>query len=366
MKFNFRIFKVSIVLLIISLVVLSLLAEFPLKEAMYYKKIDEPKNAVWCQLCPRRCFIPEGKTGFCRARKNINGTLYSLGYSRPCSVNIDPIEKKPFFHVVPKSGSFSIASAGCNLRCKFCQNWSISQVSPEETKNYFFPPEKVVEAALKNSCKSIAYTYSEPMNFYEYMLDTAKLARQKGILNVCHSNGYINPAPLKELCKYLDAVNIDLKGFTSKYYNELCEAELEPVLETLKILKKEGIWVEITNLIVPGKNDDPQDIERMCRWILKNLGQDIPIHFSRFHPMYQLTNLSPTPVQTLEKARKIAIAVGLRYVYIGNVWGHEGENTYCPKCKKLLIKRVGFTILENNIKDGKCKFCEMKVPGIWK
>ena len=355
-----------IILSVVATVVLSFSEEkLSLKEAMYYKKIDEPKNAVLCGLCPRRCTIPEGKSGFCRARKNIKGTLYALGYSRPCAVHIDPIEKKPFFHVLPKSESFSIASAGCNLRCKFCQNWQISQFSPEETKNAFFTPDKIVEMALKNGCKSIAYTYSEPTNFYEYMLDTAKLARQKGILNVYHSNGYINPAPLKELCKYLDAANIDLKGFTSKYYNELCEGELEPVLETLKILKKEGVWVEITNLVVPGHNDDAGDIKKMCRWIVTNLGVDTPLHFSRFTPMYQLANLPPTPVETLEKARKIAISEGLRYVYIGNVWGHEGESTYCPKCKKVLVKRVGYTIVENNIRNKKCRFCGMNIPGKW-
>ena len=336
-----------------------------LKEAMYYRKIDEPPSAVWCQLCPRKCVIPEGKLGFCRARKNIKGTLYSLGYSRPCAVHIDPIEKKPFFHVLPKSVSFSIASAGCNLRCKFCQNWEISQFSPEETKNNFFTPDKIVEMALKNGCRSIAYTYSEPTNFYEYMLDIAKLAKQKGILNVYHSNGYINPVPLKELCKYLDAANIDLKGFTPGYYQELCEGELEPVLETLKTLKKEGVWVEITNLVVPGRNDDPGDIKRMCQWIMANLGADTPLHFSRFYPTYHLANLPQTPLETLEKSRKIARDAGLRYVYIGNVWGNEGENTYCPKCKKILLKRTGYTIIENNIAGGKCKFCRMKIAGRW-
>ncbi|HPP07172.1 MAG TPA: AmmeMemoRadiSam system radical SAM enzyme, partial [Syntrophorhabdaceae bacterium] len=326
-----------------------------LKEAYYYVQFDKKRQIVLCNLCPRGCIIEEGEKGFCRARKNIKGKLYSLGYSKPCAVHVDPIEKKPFFNVLPRTLSFSIASAGCNLRCRYCQNWQISQVSPEETVNEDLPPEKVVELALKSGSKSIAYTYTEPTNFFEYMLDTAKIAKKRNLLNIAHSNGFINPEPLRELCKYLDAVNIDLKGFNTSFYRRYCEAELAPVLETLKTLKRSGVWVEITNLVIGGHNDEPEMIEKMCEWIKKELGIDVPIHFSRFFPMYRMRNIAPTPVSALERAKDIAQKMGLKYVYIGNVPSHSGENTYCPTCKKAVIKRVGYTILEINIKKGRCK-----------
>ncbi len=337
----------------------------PLKEALYYQKLDEKKGIVGCLLCPRGCAISEGESGFCRARKNIKGKLYSLGYASPCAIHIDPIEKKPFFNVLPTTLSFSIASAGCNLRCKFCQNWQIAQISPLETVNQFALPDKIVTMARANECRSIAYTYTEPTNFYEYMLDTAKIARSNGVLNVSHSNGYINQEPLKALCRYMDAVNIDLKGFSSSFYHQLCEAELEPVLETIKTLKKSGVWVEITNLIIPGHNDDTKMITKMCEWLKNNVGPDVPLHFSRFFPMYKMTSIAPTPVGTLEKAREIALKAGLHYVYIGNVPGHPGENTYCPSCRKMVIKRAGYSVTELNLKNGKCKFCGEKIGGIW-
>lgn len=335
------------------------------KEALYYQKTDSKKLTVSCLLCPRGCTIAEGETGFCRARKNIKGKLYSLGYAQPCAIHIDPIEKKPFYNYHPKSTSFSIASAGCNLRCKFCQNWQISQVSPLDTSNQHAPPDKIVSAAKSSGCKSIAYTYTEPTNFYEYMLDTAKIAKSKGILNVNHSNGYINQEPLKELCKYIDAANIDLKGFSNSFYNKVCEAELNPVLETIKTLKKSGVWVEITNLVIPGYNDDTSMITKMCEWIKRDVGIDTPIHFSRFYPMYKMTGVAPTPVATLERAREIALKTGLHYPYVGNVPGHPGDNTYCPNCKKMLVKRSGYSILENEIKNGRCKYCGAKIGGVW-
>jgi len=355
-----KIEKIILILLFYSQILFSQ----NLKEASFYKKLSN--KLVQCFLCPKTCVIPPGKYGFCRARKNIDGTLYSMGHSNPCSVAIDPIEKKPFFHFLPNTETFSIASAGCSLRCKFCQNWEISQYSPEETKNIYLPPEKVVEYAQKYKCPSIAYTYSEPVNFYEYMIDTAKLAKQKGIKNIVHTAGYINPAPLEELCKYIDAFNVDLKGFNKDYYRNICEGELDVILNTLKILKKNKIWIEITNLIVPGYNDKPEEIKNMCLWIKENLGDYVPVHFSRFYPMYLMKHIPSTPVETLEKAVKIAKEVGLKYVYIGNVPGNEYENTYCPKCGKLLIKRVGFSVFENNIVNGKCKFCGEKIEGVWK
>jgi len=337
----------------------------PLKEALYYQRLKDKQKKLWCQLCPRGCIISNGELGFCRARKNIDGKLYALGYAQPCAVHIDPIEKKPFFNVLPKTLSFSFASAGCNLRCKFCQNWQISQASPLETVNKHSPPQDIVNAALKSGSRSIAYTYTEPTNFFEYMLDVAKIAKSKGILNVQHSNGYISPAPLKELCQYLDAVNIDLKGFSKSFYTKLCEAELGPVLETIKTLKASNVWVEITNLVIPGHNDDLDMIRKMCAWVKTSVGADVPVHFSRFYPMYKLTGVSPTPVSTLEKARDTALANGLQYVYIGNVPGHPGENTYCPHCKKMIIRRSGYNILENLVKNGKCPFCNGKIGGIW-
>lgn len=333
------------------------------KEAMYYEKLT--RNNVRCQLCPNRCFISPDQRGICGVRENRGGKLYTLVYGLPCTVHVDPIEKKPLFHFLPGSLAFSIATAGCNLRCKFCQNWQISQARPEETSNYNLPPEEVVRLAKEKNCQVIAYTYTEPTIFYEYMLETAKLAKRAGIKNMMHSNGYINEKPLRELAKYLDGANIDLKAFTEQFYRELSFGRLQPVLNSLKILKEEGVFLEITTLIIPTKNDNPEDIKRMCQWIKDNLGDEVPVHFSRFHPMYKLKNLPPTPVKTLELAKHIADQVGLKYVYIGNVPGHRGESTYCPKCGRLLIQRIGYHVLQNNILDGRCKFCGQPIPGVW-
>lgn len=320
---------------------------------------------VKCQLCPRGCVLQEGMRGNCLVRMNIGGKLHTLVYGNPCAVHIDPIEKKPVYHMLPGSTAFSIATAGCNLHCKYCQNWEISQVPPEETKNLDMPPEKVVEYAIQGGCRSIAYTYSEPVVFYEYMLDTSKLARKKGIRNIMVTNGYINPEPFKELCKWIDAAHIDFKGFTEEYYQEVCGGSLQPVLNTIKIAKEEGVWIDLINLIVPTLNDDMAKIEEMCIWIRDNVGKDVPLHFSRFYPMYKLKNLPLTPQETLEEARNVAMKAGLNYVYIGNIPGHPGESTYCPNCKRIVIGRIGYFIKENNLSDGKCKFCGYKIPGIW-
>jgi len=333
------------------------------KLSPYYTPLEDKK--IRCDLCPRECVVSEGKRGYCEVRENRDGKYYSLVYGNPVTWHIDPIEKKPFFHVLPASGSFSIATTGCNFDCKFCQNYEISQARPEETANFDMPAELVVASAKKTGCRSIASTYVEPTIFYEYMYDIGVLAKKEGILNVCHSNGYINQKPLKALCKVLDAACIDLKGFTEEFYRNLTEGTLQPVLETLKTLKAEGVHVEIVNLVVPTKNDDMEEIRQMCLWIKEELGSDIPLHFSRFYPMYKLRNLPPTPVPTLEEARKVAISVGLHYVYIGNVPGHEGENTYCPTCKKLLIQRIGYRILQNQLIGRKCPSCGHPQPGIW-
>jgi len=332
--------------------------------ARYWEKVKE--GVVHCLLCPRSCVLSGGQRGICTVRINKNGNLYTLGYGDPVTINIDPIEKKPFFHVAPGEPVFSLAVAGCNMRCLFCQNWQISQSKPDETQNYYLSPEEVVDLTIKNNCKFIAYTYTEPTVFYEYMLDIAKIARQKGIKNTMHTCGYINPEPLKELLKYMDAVNVDLKGFTEEFYAKIgMMAQLQPVLATLETIRERGVWLEITNLVIPGFNDDPVKIKEMCVWIKDNLGEDVPLHFSRFMPSFRLQSLPPTPIEKLQEACKIAGDVGLKYVYIGNVPGNQAENTYCPACGKIVVKRIGYRILEDNIKDGKCKFCGYKISGRW-
>ena len=320
---------------------------------------------VQCLLCPRKCVISSGERGYCEVRENKGGKLYSLVYGNPCALHIDPIEKKPFFHVLPATPSFSIATAGCNFDCKFCQNWEISQEVPEKTLNFRLPPAQVVEMAQENGCPTIASTYVEPTIFFEYMYDISVLAQEKGILSVCHSNGYINSEPLQELCGYLSAACIDLKGFTEEFYQEMTEGNLQPVLRTIKTLRQHGVHVELVNLVIPTKNDDMQVVKQMCLWIKKEVGSDVPVHFTRFYPLYKLRNLPPTPVETLERAREVALAVGLEYIYLGNVSGHPGENTYCPHCKKVLIARLGYSILANHVIKGRCKYCGKDIPGIW-
>jgi len=332
--------------------------------ALYWESIG--KGIVQCHLCPRHCVLAPGQWGFCRARKNIDGKLYSMSYGNPCAVHIDPIEKKPFSHFLPGTRAFSIATAGCNMRCVFCQNWEISQTSPETTLNYQLMPEDVVKLAKAYRCDSIAYTYSEPTNFYEYMLDTAKLAHKAGLKNVYHSNGFINAKPLRKLCKYLNAADIDLKGFSDEFYEKMSQASLAPVLRTLKILKDKNVHLEITNLIVPGENDSSGMIRKMCEWIKENLGPDVPLHFARFWPQYRLQNLQPTPIETLERARQIALDCGLHYPMIGNIPGHPGEDTYCPECGRKVIDRKGYIVVKSNLVDGKCKFCGFPIAGIWK
>ncbi len=336
---------------------------FGLHEAMFYEKIDE--DSVQCVLCPRKCILMNGSRSFCRAREPKNGRLYSAVYGLLTAVHIDPIEKKPLFHVLPSTKSFSIATAGCNLRCKFCQNWQISQSRPEDVDNHEISPSDVVDLAIRNKCQTIAYTYTEPTIFFEYMVETARIAKQKGVRNLYHSGGFINPKPAMHLTSLLDAANVDLKGFDRDYLKETCQVELDAVLNTLKILKHNGVWLELTNLVVPTLNDDMQKIKQMCAWINKNLGSDTPLHLSRFYPQYKLRNLYPTPVETLESARKIALREGLKFVYIGNVPGHKAEHTYCPNCNEMVIQRVGYTILKNGLKGSSCRYCNSKIAGIW-
>jgi pyruvate formate lyase activating enzyme len=332
------------------------------KEAMFYTVT--PKG-IRCLVCPNECDIKEGEAGDCRNRENHGGKLYSIAYGNPCAVNIDPIEKKPLLHFLPGTKAFSVATAGCNLACLYCQNWSISQKSPKETQNVDLLPDKLVEACKKENCASIAYTYSEPITFYEYTYDSSTLARQAGIKNVLKSAGYINHDPLLKLCKVIDAANIDLKAFSEDIYLKLIAGKLQPVLDTLTTLKKEGVWLEITNLVVPSWNDDMEMIKRMSGWLLQNGFEQVPLHFSRFTPTYKLTQLPPTPVNILKNARETAQKEGLKFVYIGNVPGFDFENTLCPKCHNLLVERRGYTILQNHIFGGKCTFCSTTIAGVW-
>ena len=338
--------------------------QVPPKEAQFWEKL--PNNYVRCNLCPWNCTIAPGKRGLCRTRENRKGILYTLTHSRPCSINLDPIEKKPFFHFLPGEQAFSIATAGCNVGCKFCQNWQIAKITPEESSALYIPPEDIVKLAKRSKAKVIAYTYSEPTIFYEYMIEISSIAKKEGIKNVVVSCGYINKKPLKELLKFVDAYKIDLKSFNEEYYENIVGARLQPVLETIKTIKKSGVHLEIVYLVVPTLNDKPDEVRKMCKWLIKNVGKDVPLHFTRFHPDYKLMNYPSTPVKTVERLRKVAMEEGLIYVFVGNVpSGQTGENTYCPKCKKLLIERRGFWVTQNNIKKGRCKFCGEKIYGVF-
>lgn len=331
------------------------------RKAMYWEPAGEK---IKCTLCPRNCPIKSGFASPCKTRKNVNGKMVLLGYSNPCALHVDPIEKKPLYHVLPGARAFSLAVAGCNLRCKNCQNYTISQASPEETENLPLTPNQVVKRAIQYRCSTIAYTYSEPIVWYEYMYDTAKLARQAGLKNLMVTCGYINPAPLRELSKYMDAANIDLKSYSNDIYKRLNAGKLQYVLDAIKLAKECGLWVELTNLIVPQWTDDMAMIKQMCQWIISAVGTDVPLHFSRFSPMYKLAHLYPTPTGILKQAKKIAKGSGLNYVYLGNV-AEDDSNTYCPQCKKTLVKRRGYLILGNNIKKGKCGFCGKGIAGVW-
>ena len=361
------------------------------REARYWKTACA---GVQCTLCPFECFLPEGARGICRIRMNVAARLVTLAYGHPVSVHLDPMEKKPVFHLLPGTLIYSLAAVGCNLRCAFCQNWEISQAFPEQAQEStlvprelrllasqdgrpvadlkqeeasVLAPAEVVRNALATRCRSIAYTYSEPLVFFEYVLETAKLAKIAGLKNVLVSAGYVNPAPLAELAPFFDVIKIDLKGFNESFYRRVVGGELKFVLRTLVELKRLKVMTEIVNLVVPTLNDDLGDIRKMCEWIRSNLGPDVPLFFSRFGPQYRMQNLPPTPVEVITRARQIAMELGLHYVYVGNVSGHEGENTYCPRCGRILIRRYGFAVLENHISaSGRCPWDGTRIPGIWR
>lgn len=324
------------------------------------------QTTVECRLCPKRCKLAPLERGDCRVRVNRGGELRTLVYGKPCALHIDPVEKKPMYHFLPGTRVFSLATAGCNLHCRFCQNWRISQSDPEDTNNEDFPPEKVVAAAVSGNCRSIAYTYTEPVTFFEYTLDTSRLAVERGLKNIMVTAGYIEPEPLEELCQVIHGANVDLKSFDDRYYREVCDGRLKPVMKALEIMVRHEVLVEITNLIVPSLNDDIGMIREMCAWIKETLGPETPLHFSRFHPQYRMTGLPPTPHQTLVAAAEAAGEAGLKYIYVGNIRDRVYENTYCPQCGKLIIGRIGYRITALKVEDGKCAHCGQAIHGIWR
>lgn len=333
------------------------------KEAMLYEKIEG--NKVHCFLCNHHCKISPSKFGICGIRQNIDGTLYTLVYGEAIATHIDPIEKKPLYHFLPGSQSYSIATIGCNFKCSFCQNWQISQINKKENSGLFKTqhlPEEVVKNAKANNCLSISYTYTEPTIFFEYAYDTAKIAAGKGLYNIFVTNGYMTREALDKIKPYLHAANVDLKSFQEDYYKSLCKAHLQPVLDSIEYMKKIGIWVEITTLVIPDENDSDEELSSIAQFIA-SLDKNIPWHISRFHGNYQMEDAQPTPIETLRKAMAIGKKHGLKYIYLGNVI--EGNDTHCHKCGKLLIQRQYFSTDKINIKNGKCAFCGEKIPGVW-
>jgi len=332
-------------------------------EARYYVKL--PDREIECRLCPRLCRLGDKERGYCGVRENDGGTYYTLVYGKVCTIHADPIEKKPFFHVLPGTLALSLATAGCNVNCRFCQNWEISQVRPEQVEHIDLAPEAAAARAASAGCPSIAYTYSEPTVFFEYMTDISVQARRRGLKNLVVTGGHINPEPLADLLGVVDAVKIDLKAFTEGFYKTYVRGALKPVLEAAEAVARSKVWLEIVYLVIPTLNDRPEEIRDMARWARDTLGADVPVHFSRFHPMYLMKNLPPTPLSTLEAARENALAEGLRYVYIGNVPGHEAESTTCPGCGATVIERVGYSIQSVRLKKGRCDACGTPIPGLW-
>lgn len=332
------------------------------KEAMFYDKLGNDK--VKCNLCPNDCIISNNKIGFCGVRKNINGTLYTLIYGKISSAAIDPIEKKPLYNFYPNSDVFSVGTIGCNMRCSHCQNWQIAHTDTDSSSKYMYElsPKKLISSALEKKCRGLAFTYNEPTIWFEYTLDCVKLAKNNGLYTVYVTSGWIHQEPLNMIAPFIDAYSLDIKGFSDKFYKEIAKKDtFKPVLETAINVKKRGIHLEIITNIIPGYNDDYDQINNLVTWIAKELGKDTPMHFTAFHPAYKLTNLSRTPVSTLESAWKIGLDAGLEYVYMGNVYSDIGSTTFCPNCKTELIKRSGFGLTQNIIIDGKCPKCKHKL-----
>lgn len=335
-----------------------------MKEAYLYEKTEGGK--IRCLLCSHACLIKEGHTGICGVRRNEKGTLFSLVYDKVIARNVDPIEKKPLFHFLPGSRSYSVATVGCNFRCRFCQNADISQM-PNDQQQILgepLPPERIVREALRTGCATISYTYTEPTVYFELCLDTSRLASREGLKNVFVSNGYMTEQCLREISPDLHAANVDLKAFSDKFYKEQCGARLNPVLKTLETLKRQKVWLEVTTLLIPGLNDAPEELQELAKF-LAALDQDIPWHISRFHPTYRLTSVPSTPPGSIRRARDLGLEAGLRYVYTGNLPGDHGEKTFCHRCKDLLIDRFGFSVNKNEIREGACPKCGATIPGVW-
>jgi len=335
-----------------------------MKEAMLYSPLEEGK--VRCYLCNHHCIISPSKRGICGVRENQEGKLYTLVFGRAISLNVDPIEKKPIFHLYPGSTSFSIATVGCNFRCLQCQNHEISQMPADQGRidGSTVAPSKIVSLAKEHRCQSISYTYTEPTIYFEYAYETAALASKDGIKNIFVTNGYMTEEALKTIQPYLDAANVDLKSFQEKFYKEICGSRLKPVLENLKLMREMGIWVEITTLVIPTLNDSDKEFEEIAQFIV-SLGPEVPWHISAFYPTYKMLNLPRTPASLLQRAREIGIKAGLRYVYWGNIPGEEGEDTFCPQCGRKVIERVGFRVVKNDVVKGECLHCHTKIDGIW-
>ncbi len=335
-------------------------------EALLYETLED--HSVRCALCSHRCVIADGQRGICHVRENKSGVLHTLVYGRLIAQHIDPIEKKPLYHFLPGTLSYSIATVGCNFRCRFCQNADIAQLPGDHGGAIIgdtVKPEQVVKAAEKAGCRSISFTYTEPTVFFEFALETAWLARSKGIRSVFVTNGYMTPEALDLIAPVLDAANVDLKAFTRSYYKDLCGAKLEHVQATLRDMKSKGVFVEVTTLVVPGLNDDPNELKALAKFLVHDLGPDTPWHISRFHPTYRLTDRPPTPVKTLSEAREIGLAAGLKFVYTGNVPGDKGESTFCPACGATLIERWGFQVGKIRMRDGRCSRCDAVIEGVW-
>ncbi|MFH1591357.1 MAG: AmmeMemoRadiSam system radical SAM enzyme [archaeon] len=327
--------------------------------------IDADDKTVRCSLCPRRCMIRDGKEGFCRVRVNENGTLYSTVYGKAAAANVDPIEKKPLYHFLPGTKVFSFGTLGCTLRCKHCQNWEISQAGGTDRMSMDIPPKRIVQLAKRSGCPTVAATYNEPFVFFEYMRDTAKLVKEAGLRMVLVSNGYVEPAPLKDVLPLVDAINIDLKGFSQRFYGSVTASTFKPVLKTIETLAKSSVHLELTNLIILSLNDDPKGIKEMCEWIVSHCGHDVPMHFSAFFPHFELDHIQPTPSGVLLKAKQIAKAAGMHHVYLGNVRLPDSDRTFCPGCDEMLIDRDGYDVIENRIKDSKCPECGRKISGVF-
>ncbi|WP_372845481.1 AmmeMemoRadiSam system radical SAM enzyme [Pontiella sp.] len=321
------------------------------------------KAKTRCSICPKGCELALGEVGDCHVRQNIAGKITCITYGHPCSINIDPVEKKPLYHFLPGSSILSVGTAGCNLHCKHCQNWQISQSNHTATQTV--TPLQISEYALKVNSPAIAYTYTEPLVSYEYTLDCCRAAVEMGIKNVLVTAAYINPEPLKQICSYIDAANVDLKSFSDEFYQTICDGRLAPVLKALKLMKDCGVMLEITYLMIPSLNGSEDETKRLCAWIVDNLGAQTPLHISRFYPQNKLQHLPPTATQTILRAREIALEAGLKFTYVGNLSDREGDSTRCPECGMRLIEREGYRILENRLSDGKCPNCQTHIPGIW-